>query len=270
MPLRFTIWALSVFLFVFSAPAGAAPAIDYAGNFVTTLETWDKEKKQPAQPKVEGVTIVTLEETVAGKSPGSAMRLVINYPKDTGSPEVDELLKERANITLANFRKEAQSFTVEGTPKPGLLSRTFLVSKSILDRYMSVVFYDYKDIADDFPHWAYEAVTFDLKDGRQLTVEDAFPDSDEGLKISGFFVNYINGSLDNKCLDSGKDCWPSAIELKKTEHSGDRHMVITPDGVAAIFGPYELGEMVEDTQFLNIPKKKMADWGMRDHFWIER
>ena len=273
MPLRFTIWALSGFLFVFSASAWAAPeatsATDYAGQFVTTLETWDKEKNQPAQPKVDGVKIVTQEETVGGKSPGSSMRLVVNYPQGTGSPEVDKLLKERANMAMANFRKVATSFTVEGTPKPGIQSRTFLVSKS-MDRYLSVLFYDYVDRADDFPHWVYESVTFDLEQGRQLTVEDAFPDSDEGLKIPGFFVNYINAFLDNKCLVSGEDCWPSAIELKKTEHSGDRHMVITPEGVAVIFGPYELGEMVEDTQFLNVPKKKMVEWGMRDYFWIDR
>lgn len=277
MPLRFTIWSFAIFLGVFSSSAWAvspedtsATKTDHAKKFVAALETWDKTKNQPAQPQVAPLKVVTLEETVKGNSPASTMRLVINYPQSTGNPKVDKLLKEQSEVTLANFRQAAKAFTAKEATKPGLHSRTFLVSKSSLPRYMSVIFYDYMDVADDFPHWTYEVVTFDLKEGRQLTANDAFPESDEGSKISGFFVNYINAALDNQCLSSGDDCWPSAIDLKKTDQGGDRHMAITPDGTAVIYGPYVLGKMVEVTKFIDIPKQQMVDWGMSDYFWIER
>lgn len=266
----------AVMLFFISAPVisaspdeGEEPVVDYAAQFVTALSGWDKEKDWPAQPALEGVKVAEIVAPVKNRDTGAEMRLRVAYPQNTGHEKVDQDLKAYAEEALARHTEAAQAFTARQQAHPGLRSTTCLISRSI-ERFMSVIFFQYVDEVGAHPYWQFETISYDLKTGRRLTVKDVFRDTDDGLLTPGFFVNYVNAALDRQCLDEGYDCRPSDLTVAKVSQNTHRNLVLTPQGVAAIFNPYDLGPWVEGVKRLNIPKQEMADWGVRDAFWIER
>ncbi len=218
---------------------------------------------------MEGLTVVSTEENLKNADHGTEITVQVFYPQGTGNAEVDRALKSFAEQALASYRQDAAEFLNEQQRGPGLLSRTFTVARPS-DGFISVVFFESTDLGGAHPARSFDILTYDLKNGRPLTLDEFLPagDKDERSRALGFYANYANYVLDRNCLENNNaaTCQPNGVTAESVSPSL-RNFALTPAGLAVIYGPYEQGSYAEGTKFLNIPKEDLLAWGISDRFW---
>lgn len=261
-----------LFIFVAAAPEASAQFLKNSDQIVQSLETaWDKEGGRPLQGPAEGLAVEKIDESRQNGAKGTEIILQVFYPQGTGNAQVDKAVKEFADEALDSYRKDAEEFLNEDQPAPGpgLLSRTFALTQPSPD-YISVIFFESTYLGGAHPSRSYDILSFDLKNGRRLSVDDLFPkgEDDEQNRALGFLANYANAALDHKCLKNYKDnfCRPNSVTGDSVSHSL-RNFALTPDGLAVVYGPYDQGAYAEGSKYLDIPKAELISWGAPDIFW---
>jgi len=263
---------LAVFLMsvIIAAPEARADGFTFSNQIVETLEeAWDEARELPLQPQIKGFEAARLGgDPMENKATGAKFTAAAYYPTNTGNTDVDQQLKAIAETRLAGFATEAEEFVKTKQPGPGFKFLTF-AAVPVGGKYLSVVFYESGQTGGAHGMRAYESLIFNLETGKQVTLAELFPvhDGDEG-RIPGFFVNFVNAGLDKKCFERFKDslCNPNTVSLESVPGSL-KNLVLTENGLAVIYSPYEQGPYSEGTKYLDIPRSDLVAWGLPDTFW---
>ncbi len=244
-------------------------------TIVQKLEMWDSKKGLPLQAEasnfnLSSLKIIALSEVLKNKQNKSEMKIQLHYPQGTSSPKVDALIKHAAEKAFESYRDEAQKFVAEKKNVSGWKSQTFYLTQPY-ERYLSQIIYEVENPNSTkiaLPG-QYTVTTYDLLQNRQMFLSEVFRKSNEGLKASGFYANFLNVEMDRLCLEHGYECQPSAF--KANDVRGRANIALTPAGIAVFYGPCQLGETCQDrSHYLDVPKEDLVSWGVRDVFWIAR
>ena len=104
--------------------------------------------------------------------------VTVRYPSNLGNPLFTSLAEATAKAIWHDFAEEMYSL-LEYTPPPGMkryAQTQYSVTQSS-PRYFSLIFETYADILSARNIWAFSVLSFDRTTGKQLTLQDIFPDS---------------------------------------------------------------------------------------------
>ncbi|UQZ88389.1 hypothetical protein C4J81_03865 [Deltaproteobacteria bacterium Smac51] len=262
--MRCKILAMTVLLLFAASPSWAAE--DVTGKYI--LDSFalvgDDNTIPPMDGKTAGLKTERAGKNLAGKKAGEEVFISVYYPQGTGNADVDKAIKAYADKAVETFNKDAAESLKGGFERPQTMAKTFTAVKPS-DNYVSVVYYEFIDTGGAHPAWGYEAHTFNLNSGKEVAVENVFPNQDN----IGFMANYVSAALDKKCLESAPDnrvCGPATVDVEAVKN-GMSKMIFTPGGAVILFSPYDQGAYVEGAKYVEIPKDMLINWGVSDEFW---
>lgn len=121
-------------------------------------------------------------------------------------------------------------------------------------RYVSVLFR--QDMGGGAAHanWSYFAVSLDRQSGKEVTLQDIFPEQKDMQSALVPFIAKGLGAAGNEFTEEDFD-----ISMKR--------IVLTQEGLRVLYAPYEIASYSEGEFIVDIPRKDLLQMGADPAIW---
>jgi hypothetical protein len=197
----------------------------------------------PCSPPVLGA--VTINEQTPG------FKVDAEYPVLCRT-EPTRAVRDYVSAILHEFKKTDPDHDLRRFPHPYELITRYAVWPAPGARYVSVKVHVMAYTGGAHPNnWPMTWV-FDLEDGREITLDRLFPDREAALaRVSDICREVLSGSLGDMLVPDMLDAG-----LTPTADNFSR-FVLTSEGVAFFFGPYQVAPYAAGEQVVTIPYADM-------------
>ncbi|WP_319584281.1 DUF3298 domain-containing protein [uncultured Pseudodesulfovibrio sp.] len=189
---------------------------------------------------------------VSIKEQTSGFKVDAEYPA-LCSDAPTRTVRDYVSRTVHEFKKTDPDHDLRFFPHPYELITRYAVWSAHNARYASVKLHVMAYTGGAHPNnWPMTWV-FDMTDGKEITLERLFPDRKSALsKVSGMCREVLSASLGDMLL-------PDMLEagLAPTDENF-RRFVLTDEGVAFFFGPYQVAPYAAGEQVVTIPYDHLA------------
>jgi Protein of unknown function (DUF3298). len=121
-------------------------------------------------------------------------------------------------------------------------------------QYVSVLFRQDTTGGAAHSNWSYSAVSFDRQSGKDMALQDVFPDQKTVKSALAPFIR-------NGVGDSGKELAEDDLDIEM------KRIMLTPEGMRIIYAPYEIASYSEGEFIVDIPKKDLLKLGAMPEIW---
>ncbi|MDR2669114.1 MAG: DUF4163 domain-containing protein [Desulfovibrio sp.] len=197
---------------------------------------------------------------------GLSLELSVSYPQGL-SEATDAAVQRTAQAvfdeTVASYEKAAAEHAAESsgnTPtSPGWESTTGYALFQPSARYASVLFETYEFTGGAHPNHLLTARTYDLPTGRELTMNDLFPQKVPVEALAQRIADDVQQQKKARNAVAGD-------EKNNVDLSMDR-ILLTPAGMRVVYAPYEMGSYAEGRYSVDIPKPDLLKLGADPALW---
>ncbi|MDR2603901.1 MAG: DUF4163 domain-containing protein [Desulfovibrio sp.] len=197
---------------------------------------------------------------------GLSLELSVSYPQGL-SEAADAAVQRTAQAvfdeTVASYEKAAAERAAESSADTGATagweSTTGYTLFQPSARCASVLFETYEFSGGAHPNHLLAARTYDLPTGRELTINDLFPQKVPGDALAQRIVASV---LQQKMTRNAV----TGDEKNNVDLSMDR-ILLTPAGMRVVYAPYEMGSYAEGEYTVDIPKQDLLKLGADPTLW---
>ncbi|OIQ52189.1 Peptidoglycan-N-acetylmuramic acid deacetylase PdaC [Pseudodesulfovibrio hydrargyri] len=188
--------------------------------------------------------------TIGERTPG--FKVDAEYPVLCRA-EPTRAVRDYVSGTVHEFKKTDPDHDLHRFPHPYELITRYAVWATPGGRYISVKLHVMAYTGGAHPNnWPMTWV-FDMEDGGEITLDRLFPDREAALaKVSGLCREVLSGSLGGMLVPDMLDAG-----LTPTADNFSR-FVLTREGVAFFFGPYQVAPYAAGEQVVTIPYDRLG------------
>lgn len=245
--------------------------ITLAGNWSKPLNEKGSDKKTAFSLHEEAISFTGDVDLVSKQIKESNKKLryeiAAQYPQLTGgnNPNLEKFNQvARATVTkkVAGFKKDSlpeEGENPEETRPEGSMGSDLNVSYTVALAQDDLVSIDYR-VGSYFQGMAHpqtysETLNYDLKNGKQLKLEDLFK---PGAKYLQAIATYCIGDLKKQAPE--KDLDPDGLEVGAAPTAKNYHSwTMTRRGIGIIFDAYQVGPYSSGPQYVLVPYSALKD-----------
>lgn len=272
-------------------PAGEPAAADQNGQggltgFLSQAAAGRDQNGNRLPPKTELTELEAKKTTHTEKSTICDDNILVHtfyYPQGTGRQSVDlgvrNMVIEEMNKNVAEIKQEGFCAADEcGESSCGRwpVTQTFSVYQSSPD-YISILFEESGFTGGAHTNTVFTVLNYNLKNGRQLTLAEVFPDQKRSLPLYWDYV-YAKWCAENGYkfplhYNSVEDCAAGIDPDNPNTYQGADNLddlgrlVFSAKGATLVLGPYESGSYANGTRTLDLPLAELLKIGASPTLW---